>query len=257
MDRPFNWFSKTHLRHAREGKYRDVWHLNRYYNPAMDRFVRKSGGRTKMGESLQDLYRSTYADGRLTAPRGYLFDVGQAKLVPLRPKKKGEIIHDGLLYRGRTMMEEFLPRSLPQAPIRAPASGRITIQAEFYGHRHPGLGPENPNSQFTRLAVFGRPVQRIGSHGSNDALMGGEQVVLRALWKVTIDVDSADFAAFHRRPQPNRLYLLNEDDFLHFFNLMKKDGIIKDPSPFKLIKILAVSEVPDEEAEAGENVLMD
>ena len=254
-DRPFQWFSKTHLRHARQGKYRDVWHQDRYYNPAMDRFVKKSG-KTKAGEDLKDLYRSNYADGRLSPPKGYLYDVGQAKLVPSRPKRKGEIIHDRLLYRGRQMMQEFLPKSLPQAPIRAPAPGRITIQAEFYGHRHPGLGPENQNSQFTRLAVFGRPVHRIGSHGSNDALMGGEQVVLRALWKVTIDVDSADFADFHREPKPNRLYLLNEDDFLHFFNLMEKEGIHKDPSMFKVIKITAVSAVPDEEYEAGENVLM-
>lgn len=255
-DRPFNWLSATHLRHARQGKYRDVWHLDRYYNPAMDRFVRKSG-RTTAGESLKDLYRSTYADGRLAVPRGFLFDVSQAKLVPLRPaKKKTEIIHDGLLYRGRHMMEEFMPTTRPTPALPPPAQGRISILAEFYGHRHPGLGPENANSQFTRLAVFGRPVRRVGAHGTNDALMHGEQVTLRALWKVTIDVDAADFAAFHRRPQPNRLYLLNDDDFLHFFNLMKKAGIRKDPSMFKLIKILSTSAVPQGDPSPAENILM-
>ena len=33
------WFTPTHLRYAREGRYRDIPYLDRYYNSAMDRFV--------------------------------------------------------------------------------------------------------------------------------------------------------------------------------------------------------------------------
>ena len=241
-ERPFNWFSPTHLRYARQGRYRDIPYLDRYYNSAMDRFVSKAG-RGEKGALNKDLYRSTYVSGALTPPKGYFFDVGRAELVPNRRIiKNREIVKDGLVYRGPHRMRELMPTTGVRVPLPTPAAGRYTIEAALYGRRHPSREESRQgDSAVRKLSVFGRPVRRLGSHGTNDALMGGEQIILRELRTESLDLSAEEFAHFQRVPQENRLYLLNTDDFLLFFKLCRAHGIAIDPSMFHVIKIKGVS----------------
>ena len=231
-------FSPTHLRYARQGRYRDVPYLDRYYNSAMDRFVKKGGSATN-----RDLYRSTYAHGTLTPPKGYFFDVAKGDLVPTRKiDKKREVLHDGLLYRGQHLMQELLPRSA-RAPVAAAKEGFYTIEAAIYGRRHPSREEaKRANKPVRNLSVFGRPVRRVGSHGTNDALMGGEQVILRELMHISLtNVSSDEFARFQRPPQENRLYIFNTDDCNHFLHLCVKNGISIPYSAIQVVKITGVS----------------
>lgn len=255
-ERPFNWFTPTHLRYAREGRYRDIPYLDRYYNSAMDRFVSK-GGRGVQGANNKDLYRSNYASGRLKPPPGYMFDVEKAELVPQRRLRKSkEVFHEGLIYRNKHLMEEFLPTIRERAPPPQAAAGRYYIEAALYGRRNPGRQVPKEDTRSRLLSVFGRPVRRVGSHGSNDELMHGEQVVLRELDTASFEVSAADFAAFQRLPQENRLFILNDDDFEHFFAVMQKAGIYKSKSMFKVIKILAVSKSREEAPRSAREVEM-
>jgi hypothetical protein len=238
-DRPFNWFTKTHLRYARQGRYRDVFYLDRYYNPAMDKFVSK-GGKGLKGQDNKDLYRSTYANGRLTPPKGYMFDVAKAELVPSRRLRKGnEVFHDGLIYRGEHLMREFMPTTRVRE-VAAAADGRYTLELALYGRRHPTRKDSKLGEGASKkLSVFGRPLHRVGR--ANNELMHGEQVVLRELRSESLDISAQEFAGFKRKPQENRLYLLNTDDFDYLFKLCVKHGISIDKSMFLVAKIVSVA----------------
>jgi hypothetical protein len=207
----------------------------------MDSFVKK-GGRGEKGALNKDLYRSMYVQGKLTPPNGYMFDVAKADLVPQRRLRKGnEVFRDGLIYRGEHLMREFLPTASVRVPPVAPEAGRYTIEAALYGRRHPSREESRRGNTVRNLSVFGRPVRRIGRHGTNDALMSGEQVILRELRTESLNISAEEFAQFQRSPQENRLYLLNTDDFLLFFKLCKAHGIAIDPSMFHVVKITGVS----------------
>lgn len=243
-ERPFDWFGKAHKRHARNGRYRDVVYLDRYYNSAMDRFVKKTGT-SKNGLNFKDLYRSTYANEKLTPPHKYLFDVEKAKLVKERPAQQGEIIHNGLIYRGERLMQEFMPTSMERAPPPTPASGRITIEAVLYGNKHPRRGESRLGEAASKkLTIFGAPK---AWHGGNrivneNVLMRGEQVALRELTQVTFSVSEADYRGFKREPQENRIYLLNDDDYIYFFKMAEKDGKkLNESGMYKVIKTLSVT----------------
>ena len=196
-----------------------------YYNYDLKAFKRKTGSIVIGGKkaSARDVYVSTYKQGKLKAPSGFLFDTGLGRLVKQRGLRKGETLNGSIIYNGDYTNSD----SIPTGSLNDFQSGDYTMTLEFYG----GVDESKRNGVDTsnhKNVLVESLIKPTGFADKQKVLM--EDTLTLLCDPKILNISAADLAKMHRKPYTkvdqggNRYYIGSADYELLMGLIKKRDG---------------------------------